>query len=271
MEILCSFCGGEFDKCKKEITRQKKRGRCNFYCSKECNNSSISKRSKVKKKCLRCEKEFISTKAKKARKCCSPKCSSEYSRSFQTIESLKSRSNKIKKRWKDGSYKNMVRPKHPNVIIQLKGICEMCDESFSYRKRGSFIRKTCSDKCKFSLISRNNRANPNCGGKTNWNKFTYNGVSFDSSWEVEIAQFMDARGIIWERKNITVFKWEDPSGSTRRYHPDFYLRDFDCYLDPKNKFLQKKDKFKLDSVRDKYNINLISGDVTFIKQFIESL
>ena len=65
----------------------------------------------------------------------------------------------------------------------------------------------------------------------------YNGVWFDSSWEVIVAESLDENNIEWIRPKCG-FVWKD----TRRYYPDFYLPAYDIYLDPKNPYLQEKDK-----------------------------
>lgn len=121
------------------------------------------------------------------------------------------------------------------------------------------------------LLSSKAKNNPNCGGETNYKKFKYKDIWFDSSWEVDLAKWMDERGIQWERSRKNMFFWVDENKNNRRYYPDFYLADFNIYLDPKNKFLQKKDAFKLEKVRLLNNINLISGDLDFIKEQLDGL
>lgn len=69
-------------------------------------------------------------------------------------------------------------------------------------------------------------ANPNCGGSTK-QYIDYKGVSLDSSWELKVALSLDEHGIRWDRPKY--FRLKDG----RRYTPDFYLPDFEIYLDPK--------------------------------------
>ncbi len=42
-----------------------------------------------------------------------------------------------------------------------------------------------------------------------------------------------------------------------RKKPDFYLQDYNVYLDPKNNYLQKKDKRKIELVIQQNNVRLI--------------
>ena len=41
------------------------------------------------------------------------------------------------------------------------------------------------------------------------------------------------------------------------YYPDFYLPDYNVYLDPKNSFLIKKDKEKINRTATQNKINII--------------
>ena len=57
-------------------------------------------------------------------------------------------------------------------------------------------------------------------------------VLLDSSWEEVLAKRLDHLNIIWERPSVPVIYQID--GVPRRYFPDFYLPEYDLYLDPKN-------------------------------------
>jgi hypothetical protein len=60
----------------------------------------------------------------------------------------------------------------------------------------------------------------------------YKGIKLDSSWELELAKRLDELQIKWIRPEP--IKWVDKNGHERNYFPDFYLEDYDLYLDPKN-------------------------------------
>jgi hypothetical protein len=85
----------------------------------------------------------------------------------------------------------------------------------------------------------------------------YNGVWLDSSYESILARNLDKNNIKWTRPSS--LKWND-NGQIRRYVPDFYLPDYDVYLDPKNDFLIKKDqrKIALASLYNKVSIIILS-------------
>ena len=60
----------------------------------------------------------------------------------------------------------------------------------------------------------------------------YRGIMMDSSWEVELAKRLDSLGVVWTRPEP--IEWIDSEEKTHNYFPDFYLPDYDLYLDPKN-------------------------------------
>jgi hypothetical protein len=62
-----------------------------------------------------------------------------------------------------------------------------------------------------------------------------------SSHELALSEMLNERGIIWRREGC--FWYDD-----KRYFPDFYLVDFDIYLDVKNEYLIKIDAEKIAKV-----------------------
>lgn len=62
----------------------------------------------------------------------------------------------------------------------------------------------------------------------------YNGVKLDSSYEVMLAEDLDKHGIVWERCSRFPYYVDNV---LHYYTPDFYLPDYDVYLEPKNDFL----------------------------------
>lgn len=70
-------------------------------------------------------------------------------------------------------------------------------------------------------------------------------VLLDSSWEVALARQLDSLNIKWERPEVPL-TWIDRNNRSRNYFPDFYLNDYNIYLDPKNSEALKKQKEKVD-------------------------
>ena len=93
------------------------------------------------------------------------------------------------------------------------------------------------------------------GGKNYRKMFYYNGYALESSYELRLAQDLDKNNIKWIRpKRI---KYTDQKGTVRHYTPDFYLTDYDVYLDPKNDYLISIDIDKIRSVMLQNSINIL--------------
>lgn len=61
------------------------------------------------------------------------------------------------------------------------------------------------------------------------------GVSLESSFEILVAKSLDENNIRWSRPKR--FQYVDLNDKKHTYTPDFYLPDYDVYLDPKNDYL----------------------------------
>jgi hypothetical protein len=81
------------------------------------------------------------------------------------------------------------------------------------------------------------------GGRNYRKTFKYKGVLLESSYELALAKELDKHKIDWVRPKR--FYWTDMTGKQRFYTPDFYLPEYDIYLDPKNDYLIKKDSEKV--------------------------
>lgn len=68
-------------------------------------------------------------------------------------------------------------------------------------------------------------------------------VNLDSYWEEALAIRLDELNVNWIRPEP--IKWIDDNGITHNYFPDFYLVDFDVYLDPKNPYAIKAQENKI--------------------------
>ena len=62
----------------------------------------------------------------------------------------------------------------------------------------------------------------------------YNGISMDSTWEVEFAKRLDFIGVEWNRPKPLI--WLDESNKKHHYFPDFFLPKYNVYVDPKNPY-----------------------------------
>lgn len=147
-----------------------------------------------------------------------------------------------------------------------KSIHQLCKEYGSYiRRLGLIVRDvktagkigyaknplTEEKKQKLSKLAKDRglggyRPHPNKGK-------LYNGIWFDSNWEVQVAKSLDENKVKWIRPKIG-FIWTD---NGNKYYPDFYLCDYDIYLDPKNDYLIKQDKVKIEQAIKRNGIRVI--------------
>lgn len=79
----------------------------------------------------------------------------------------------------------------------------------------------------------------------------YNGIMLDSSWELALAIRLDELEIKWERPNP--IKWIDKNGCEHNYFSDFYLTDYDLYLDPKNPAAYQNQLEKVKVLKNMYD------------------
>lgn len=104
------------------------------------------------------------------------------------------------------------------------------------------------------------------GGWHTSKTFEYKGIKLDSKYELEVAKELDKNQVKWERP--AYFLWEDTGGVKHRYYPDFYLPEYNIYLDPKNDFLinNKSKRFgmtdveKIEKVQQQNRIRIIILD-----------
>lgn len=74
----------------------------------------------------------------------------------------------------------------------------------------------------------------NLGGWHTSKNYDYNGIKLDSSYEVTFAQDLDKNNIKWERPKPLLYEL---NGEEHRYYPDFFLPDYNVYVDTKNDYL----------------------------------
>lgn len=217
----------------------------NKYCSRSCAGKINSIDRKVvlapkKANCIICNAEILSIKKKKYCQTC------------------------LYERHKRRCIENEAYRKKVSFFC----ICTICNKSFiNYFNP----RKTCSKTCYKTLLQKNSRKNPHCGGETNFKRYKYKNILMDSSWEVELAKWLDHNNIKWIRSRKLLLWWTDKQGNKRRYYPDFYLPKYDIYLDPKNTYLQQKDQLKLKQVVKENNITLIYGSNEKIYNQLQNL
>lgn len=90
-------------------------------------------------------------------------------------------------------------------------------------------------------------------------------VLLDSSWEIALAKRLDELNISWTRPKP--IKWIDKNNKLRNYFPDFYLVDYNIYLDPKNPYVVKSQKEKLSWLKSNRTDVIILTSLTEIENY----
>lgn len=200
--------------------------------------------------CKKCDSKFIPKKGLK--NYCSLACRN--SRTWSEHDKLKkSISAKHSKRVSEAvKRRNFARWKN-HIVGQRIQQCSNCKCKFtSIRYPSGHYPTTCSDECYQQIKKKNFR------GKN----FIYKNINMDSSWEVELAKWLDRLDIKWIRPTYIQLE-------SKKYYPDFYLPDLDIYLDPKNPMRIQQQKDDLNEINQL--ISLYYGAVDEIKKQVLSL
>lgn len=178
---------------------------------------------------------------------CSRSCSTKYNNMNRVRKQYTISSDYIEKR----------KTKHKEKYLNDPKLCKECLNAIPYD-----LRKTnfCSDICRSIFRSKIAKTKSKIGGnknrKADWYESKIAGkVWLESSYELSVAKDLDVHNINWIRPKF--IKWKDNDDVEHKYFPDFYLVDYDIYLDPKNNFLQKQDKLKITLVQQQNNVRIL--------------
>lgn len=280
IELICAHTGEKFLKCKAEYDRQLKKGNNLFYKDRKTAGLALREKKRVRSKdpveriCKHCGKLFSIIPTPKSGHFCSRECQSTHN--WIKIKSDVEKFQQVKKNFSVSAlnaWENIKKTQVYQYKLKLKSNiekeCVICKNKFTVTSTPN--AQTCSKICLSKLMSIKAKANPNCGGETNYKKFIYKNQYFDSSWEVEIAKWMDENNVQWIRTKKIMFLWTDDNNEKRRYYPDFFLPKYNIYLDPKNKFLIEKDKIKIERAQKENNIIIVCGLKDYVLNELKSL
>ncbi len=231
------------------------------------------------KLCLYCSSP-IEYKCKNIKKFCCKSCSAKYNNSNRLPRTEESKS-KVSE-----SLKLFSRSKNSYIITKIcivcgdkfntykykenKKVCNKCKRSknsLPIKVKNCIIcqrefetkynKKTCSEVCKTKLIFQKRKFQNGRQKLVKYINKIQGEVQLESSWELKIAEYLDKKNINWIRPNPIL--WIDSNNKNHLYYPDFYLIDFNIYLDPKNPYCMKLDEEKLKIVCTK--VKLYYGNV----------
>ena len=178
---------------------------------------------------------------------------------------------KIKNSLTGGASKSgsLIKSRFEAAYYEAPITCAICEMTVPYnRRRGP----TCSIECAVINQKQTCRASALQRGFGGYNskKTEYRGIWFDSSWEVTLAKSFDANNISWTRPE----KFGLSTG--QHYTPDFYLPDFDVYLDPKgyvhpNRIVDTFERIKLFEQDYKTRCIIIDNKQNLTWSFVQGL
>jgi len=221
-------------------------------------------------KCLFCNS--ILDYKDKNKKFCSKSCAAKYNNKLRVPRNKESRevtSKTLKEKYEKGIliptkfFGNKFGQKYDLSLSER--VCEICSSKFIVKCFDK--RKTCSSECRTKLIFKSRKYQNGKRKNILYNNKIQGEVLLESSWEFIIAEFLDNLNINWIRPEP--IRWFDDSNKKHLYYPDFFLVDYNIYLDPKNPYCMQRDKNKLEQVSKE--IKLIYGDVNKLKDIIKTL
>jgi len=234
-------------------------------------SKKIEEYNKNPKFCLACKKQFSYEQSiEQTRKYCSHTCAaltSNKNRNWKHTEESKAKTSLASIRahqLRKLAGKKYVR-RCGQSKIQYRN-CMQCNNLFTVRGHTPNAgRKTCSDHCYQELRS-----------SVTSKKFQQLKVhdsegrlcTLQSSWEIDIFNLLVEGNIHWTRPKAVI--WINSLGKRRKYYSDFYLTDYNLYLDPKNSTLCRTfDKEKMEAVSK--TINVIWGELDLLKKIVLEL
>ena len=94
-------------------------------------------------------------------------------------------------------------------------------------------------------------------------------VNLDSSWEIKLAGILEDLDIRWIRPKP--MEWYDKSGKLHHYFSDFFLEDYNLYLDPKNDYCFVAQAEKIEYVQTHYDNVVFMHKDQISKEFVVKL
>ena len=86
---------------------------------------------------------------------------------------------------------------------------------------------------------------------------------------MKIAQWLDDNSIRWSRPTKRITWFSQSLQKNKTYLPDFYIVDYDYFIDVKNPIKIEQDKIKLNELKS--IISLFVGNIEETTNFVERL
>lgn len=138
--------------------------------------------------------------------------------------------------------------KNPNRNLEKVERLKSAQQKLYQSEKGKELRKKASERTVFNNFWEYRSKNPiiyesKFAGK----------VKLDSKWELIVAERLDSLGIYWYKPRIRL-PYYDLEGNEHGYYPDFYIKDYKCFIEVKSPFIAnyQNSKNKIDYVKEHY-------------------
>jgi hypothetical protein len=221
---------------------------------------------KLGKRCAGCQNFLVYEKRRN--KFCSHSCSASktnvgINRKTQKISEIGLANIRKSNNKRKGISTPFPNRKYKSKAIKVTRICLYCNneyETLSYKRK-----KYCSAAC-YSKCSGGFRMN-----STRKLRSFYKGFQMDSGAERRFAELLDSSAIVWTKNSTKFFEYQDFAGKTRKYYPDFFLPEYNGWVEIKGKYYARpEDSLKIQAViNEGLYCELIDGEHLHIPKFIE--
>jgi len=92
--------------------------------------------------------------------------------------------------------------------------------------------------------------------KSDYTKLDGSIVSMDSTWEVLMAGKLDELDITWKRDPSIKLGYKSKAGRKKNYIPDFYLPDYDMYIEVKGYWTDSA-RYKMKDVQKRNPVKIL--------------
>lgn len=261
------------------------------YYKSEAHITSINNANKIAKtykySCINCKNVYPTFNFKKhickpcpvcnkiiigqVKKFCSKSCAAKFNSKKRTVESRIQQTITIKKKFLDNpdlrdKFKKTPQPPTFCRIAFLH--CKLCKNIFMINSWRKDPPQFCSQDCRTK--SRMSKQTNHHGHKKifkYFNIYLNEIINLESTWELKMAEFLDDLKIIWIRPQP--ISWLDTNLKSHLYYADFYLPEYNLYLDPKNPYVMQKDAYKMSVIEQK--VNIFYGAMKHIKNNIQNV
>lgn len=203
------------------------------------------------------------------------------SRTFGSLNALRSHSGKCKQnpnakqqgqsqKWYD-SMKNLASYRSYDRIICT---CKFCNKTWKTTKGGLKNHEKCCNKNpnrisgwrkgKHLSDEHKQKLSKKAIEHSYWEHRSRNPIIYESSiagkmnldsyWELAVAKRLDSMNVTWYRPKLSL-EYFDNKGQKRYYCPDFFVKDYGCFIEVKSPYILKRQNAngKVDYIKSHYS------------------